>query len=92
MLFCFDTNEVADLDSTDIVDEYTTDCVVIDEPRNDAKVRLGFYFPHKYRIKKYSFFLNYKLSQMWQYTKFFEVIQCVLHLPFDCGCYNHHSV
>ena len=44
---------MAGLDSTDIVDEYTTDCVVIDEPRNDAKVRLGFYFPHKYRIKHY---------------------------------------
>ena len=26
---CFDTDEVAGLDSTDIVDEYTTDCVVI---------------------------------------------------------------
>ena len=50
---CFDTDEVAGLDSTDIVDEYTTDCVVIDEPRNDAKVRLGFYFPHKYCIKHY---------------------------------------
>ena len=26
---CFDTDEVAGLDSTDIVDEYTTDCVVM---------------------------------------------------------------